>query len=175
MASSRWHGNLDVAEHNRIGGWARDLDQPDSRLLLRIFDNGIAIADVLASLYREDLQTAGIGTGEHAFRLDLPLPLARGQRHVIEVRRADDGRLLHGSPQVLEAELEIPLLPVTETIAAPWRGHLDSVSRERIEGWAYDPRDPTTPMALVVVDNGEVIAKVLANRYRKDLEAAGIG
>ena len=174
-SESRWHGNLDLVEHERIDGWARDLDRPDTKLIVRVFDNGVPIADVRAEQFREDLQAAGIGSGEHAFHLDLQLALARGQRHVIEVRRADDGRPLHGSPHVLEAVLEVPLRPVTETMAAPWRGHLDTVSREHIEGWAWDPRVPTTPMTLVVLDNGEVIAKVLANRYRKDLETAGIG
>ena len=175
LSVSRWHGNLELVEHDRIEGWARDLDRPDVKLLLRIFDNGVPIADVLAERFREDLLAAGIGAGEHAFSIDLPQPLARSQRHIVEVRRADDGQVLPGSPRILEAEFDIPLVPTTDIVPATWRGNLDLVSREYIEGWAWDPRTPDTPMSLEVLDNGEVIAKVLANRYRQDLEAAGIG
>lgn len=172
---ARLSGHLDGVEHDRIEGWAQDPDRPDAKVLIRIFDNGIPITDLPAALYREDLQAAGIGNGEHAFRLELPVPLARSQRHVIEARGADDGRPLVGSPHVLEAEPDLPLLPITDREPAPWRGSLDTVTRERLEGWAWDPRAPEAPMSLSVLDNGEVIAKLVANRYRKDLEGAGVG
>jgi hypothetical protein len=172
---SRWHGNLEMVEHDRIQGWARDLERPEVKLLLRAFDNGVPIADVLAERFRDDLLAAGIGAGDHAFSIDLPQPLPRSQRHIIEVRRADDGQVLPGSPRILEAEVDLPMVDVADIVPATWRGNLELVSREHIEGWAWDPRTPDTPMSLTVLDNGEVIAKVLANRYRKDLEAAGIG
>ena len=44
-----WRGRLDRVEHERMGGWALDLDSPAQPLLLRVFDNGIPIADVRAS------------------------------------------------------------------------------------------------------------------------------
>lgn len=170
-----WRGRLDRVEHERMGGWALDLDSPAQPLLLRVFDNGIPIADVSAELYREDLKEAGIGTGHHAFFLQLPRGLPRTQRHVIEVRRADDGRPLPGSPQVLEAQLDASALPVGSPPRAQWRGHLDVVTRGRIEGWAFDPETPEVPLPLVIFNNGELIARVLANRYRPDLESAGLG
>jgi glycosyltransferase involved in cell wall biosynthesis len=54
------------------------------------------------------------------------------------------------------------------------RGHLDTVTRDRISGWATGLEDGV-PVALQVLDNGRPIARVLSNLYRPDLEAAGIG
>jgi glycosyltransferase involved in cell wall biosynthesis len=172
---SRWHGRLDRVEHERIAGWAHDLDAPGHALVLRVFDNGIPLADVTAERFREDLKEAGIGSGHHAFVLQLPRALPRALRHVIEVRRADDGRLLWGSPQILEAEIDLAALAVGDRPRASWRGHIDVVTRGRIEGWAFDPSNPDAPLGLVIFNNGEVIARVLANRFRPDLESAGVG
>jgi hypothetical protein len=55
------------------------------------------------------------------------------------------------------------------------RGNLELVHRDRIEGWAFDPASPDAPVALVVLANGAEIGRVLAERYRRDLEEAGIG
>jgi Glycosyl transferases group 1 len=172
---SRWHGRLDRVEHEWIGGWARDLDAPEHKVVLRVFDNGIPVVDVTAERFREDLKEAGIGSGEHAFMLSLPRALPRALRHVIEVRRADDGRLLLGSPKILEAEVDDRAVPVGDRPRASWRGHIDVVTRGRIEGWAFDPANPDVPLALVIFNNGEVLARVLANRFRPDLEEAGLG
>ncbi len=54
-------------------------------------------------------------------------------------------------------------------------GHVDVVTRDRIAGWAFDPASPATPVAVVVLANGVEIARVVADRYRKDLAAAGFG
>jgi len=52
------------------------------------------------------------------------------------------------------------------------RGNLDSVTRERVVGWAQDGDGPA---ALQILDNGVPVARVLANGYRADLAAAGVG
>jgi len=54
-------------------------------------------------------------------------------------------------------------------------GHLDAVTRQRISGWAWNPDRPDAPETILVTVDDEVIARVLANRYRVDLEQAGIG
>ena len=60
---------------------------------------------------------------------------------------------------------------------APTRleGSLDRVSHDTIEGWAFDPAAPHVPVTVVILDNGAEIGRVIADRYRDDLEAAGIG
>ena len=58
---------------------------------------------------------------------------------------------------------------------AQWAGYLDVASRELIAGWSWDAGHPDDPVALQVLDNGELIGRMLANRYRLDLETAGLG
>ena len=65
--------------------------------------------------------------------------------------------------------------PAEPDAPAPWQSCLDWVSRDRITGWARNDGDADEPVAMQVVDNGTVIARLLANRYRPDLEQAGIG
>jgi glycosyltransferase involved in cell wall biosynthesis len=172
--NSHWRGHLDLVRRERIAGWARDEDEPGRPVLLRILDNGVPLAEVLADRLRDDLKAAGIGGGRHAFSLTVPGGLAPDTRHLIEVQRVDDGRVLFGSPYVLEAA-DNAVAVIRNALPARWRGNLDSVTRQRIEGWAWDEGTPKTPMALVILDNGEVIGRVLANRYREDLESAGMG
>jgi glycosyltransferase involved in cell wall biosynthesis len=168
-----WRGNLDVVERDRIEGWAVDECHPSGTLRLRISDNGAVIGEVSADVYRADLRAAGIGDGCHAFSLIVPGGLAPDQRHTIEVRRVDDGRALPGSPFVLGAA---PPLAVARSAVAPvWRGQLQLVSRDRVEGWAWDERARNASLALALLDNGVVIARALANRFRQDLAEADIG
>jgi len=55
------------------------------------------------------------------------------------------------------------------------KSNLDSVDLTEIRGWAQDQSHPDRPVSLIITDNDALIGTVLANRYRPDLEAAGIG
>jgi O-antigen biosynthesis protein len=55
------------------------------------------------------------------------------------------------------------------------RGHLDRVSRLFISGWVQDTNRPDDPVSLLITCDDRFIARVLANGYRRDLEAAKIG
>lgn len=55
------------------------------------------------------------------------------------------------------------------------RGRLDVATRTRIAGWAQDDRHPAQPVALLVVDNGVLLDRVIANAHRPDLAALGFG
>jgi autotransporter passenger strand-loop-strand repeat protein len=54
-------------------------------------------------------------------------------------------------------------------------GCLDAASRDLVAGWARNEAIPDRPVLLEVLDNGKIVGTVLANRYREDLERAGIG
>jgi glycosyltransferase involved in cell wall biosynthesis len=171
-----WRGFLEVVKRDWLYGWAQDEANPESRLVLRISDNGVPLGEVVADQYRPDLESAGIGDGHHAFSMNVPGGLSPEIRHLIAVQRADDGRHVNGSPWILDAAVSAATVAATSSAApAPWRGKLEILTRQRIEGWAWDERTPDAPLGLVVLDNGAVIARVLANRYRRDLSAAGIG
>ena len=55
------------------------------------------------------------------------------------------------------------------------KGYLDLVDLHRVAGWAQDDAQPDMPVSLLVTDNDQLIGRILANRYRRDLEEAGVG
>ncbi len=55
------------------------------------------------------------------------------------------------------------------------RGYLDSVTRTTIMGWAFEPETPDRRVPLVILANGAVIGRVIADHYRPGLAASGIG
>ena len=55
------------------------------------------------------------------------------------------------------------------------RSFLDEVGRNRIAGWAQDAAQPDAPLSLLILVDDALVARVLANRHRPDLAAAGIG
>jgi hypothetical protein len=57
----------------------------------------------------------------------------------------------------------------------PLLGKLEWVDHRVISGWAFLTDHPTVPVVLEVVDQGEVIAIAVADRFRTDLRRAGIG
>ena len=168
-------GSLDRVARDCVEGWVQDEGQPGEAVTVRIYDNGLPLGVAVADRYREDLKQAGVGDGRHAFVFTVPSGLDPGVRHLIDVRRADDGRRLDGAPVIREVQASTLAHPSRAASAPPWRGDLDLATRARLEGWAWDPSAPNEPVALVVLDNGAVIARILANRFRRDLADAGFG
>jgi hypothetical protein len=59
--------------------------------------------------------------------------------------------------------------------AGALRGYVDRVSAGCIAGWAQNIDHPEAPVCLDIVAGGRLIGQVLANGYRDDLKAAGLG
>jgi hypothetical protein len=79
-----------------IEGWAQNLFYPESPVCLDIYADGRLIGQTMANLHRDDLETAGIGSGHHAF-VFTPPEGAVVWSAAIEVRRSLDGaRLARG-------------------------------------------------------------------------------
>ena len=55
------------------------------------------------------------------------------------------------------------------------RGFVDAVGPGRIEGWAQNAECPEAPVCLDIYAGGRMIGQALANRYRDDLQKAGLG
>jgi hypothetical protein len=49
------------------------------------------------------------------------------------------------------------------------------ISPDCIKGWTQNQGNPEVPVCLDVFAGGKLIAQTLANRYREDLEQAGLG
>ena len=66
-------GYVDIlTSEGRIEGWAQDTANPELPVWLDVLHNGIVMAQLLACDSRADLRGAGIGSGRHAFRANLP-------------------------------------------------------------------------------------------------------
>jgi hypothetical protein len=55
------------------------------------------------------------------------------------------------------------------------RGYVDRITADCIAGWAQNPDHPEAPVCLDIYASGQLIGQVLANRYRDDLDRAGMG
>jgi hypothetical protein len=53
-------------------------------------------------------------------------------------------------------------------------GHVERLHDGELEGWVMDRANPDTPVELEVRVDGEIVATVLGNRYRPDLDRAGL-
>ncbi|MCW3477114.1 Hint domain-containing protein [Limobrevibacterium gyesilva] len=56
----------------------------------------------------------------------------------------------------------------------PLQGHVERLADGTLEGWVLDTATPSVPVELDVLVDGETVARVLANRYRTDLDHAGL-
>ena len=59
--------------------------------------------------------------------------------------------------------------------AGALRGYVDRITNECVAGWAQSLDHPEAPVCLDIFAGGLLIGQVLANRYRADLEQAGMG
>jgi Hint domain len=71
--------------------------------------------------------------------------------------------------------LRAGLLPDQQTESGTLRGAIDLVGVRRIGGWAQHAADPETPVAVDLYIGGRFRGRTLANRYREDLQRAGLG
>jgi O-antigen biosynthesis protein len=94
-------GCVDIISHEEIVGWAWNPLDPDECVIVEIFDGRDLLVRVRADVYREDVHTAGIGSGRYGFVVRNPAGLLPLACHRISVRRAADGVDLNGSPQWL--------------------------------------------------------------------------
>ena len=60
-------------------------------------------------------------------------------------------------------------------LEAPYDGHLDDCDYTRVSGWCYRSDRPDAPLTLVVRADGRELGRVQADRFRRDLLAAGKG
>jgi glycosyltransferase involved in cell wall biosynthesis len=55
------------------------------------------------------------------------------------------------------------------------RGNIDSIDRDRMQGWVQDEAFPQATISVVISDNGKVVGKTTAGTFRENLKDAGIG
>ena len=65
-------GRVDDLNHSYLTGWAFNTDAPDEHVVIRVNYKTQIVATGVANILREDLPDAGVGKGDHAFRIILP-------------------------------------------------------------------------------------------------------
>jgi glycosyltransferase involved in cell wall biosynthesis len=118
-------GNIDSADRSLLAGWAQDDADGERPVCLVVTMNGQSLGRVLANAHRNDLATAGFGSGRHGFRFAMPTGLPLDEPVELIIRRESDGAALPGSPIVLppidaadEADALARLLRETEALLA---------------------------------------------------------
>lgn len=175
ISSGIVEGYLDEVTRTVIRGWARN-PQSEEPLRLSIFDNGIAIGEVVADCPRPDV---GADCG---FCFVVPGGFTPDMRHVIEIAQANDPgtsrNLLGHTPWILDQQTighhTIARTTVPES-SATMRGYIDSASRDRVCGWIYDLAKPGESVAIQVVVNGTIVERSIANGRRPDVADVGAG
>jgi len=118
-------GRIDHADRHKLSGWAADPSRPGAPVELELLLDGAVLGRFRAERHRADLEAAGIGTGHHAFIVQIPGGLSLSQDRVLVLRRAADGVALLGSPVVLKREVlagEAARRELTDAVQAAAQG-----------------------------------------------------
>src|SRR5687768_8158103 len=159
----RVRGHFDQCDASCISGWVAG-DGADERLQIEIVADGTPVSQIVADALREDLVAAGIGDGRHGFKATPPLNLYDGRKHTIEIREIGTGILLSGSPKNFQAT----------AADRGVRGHIDRCDIAGVSGWVAS-KMPGERLGVEVICDGTPLSRVVADAYRADLLAAGIG
>jgi hypothetical protein len=66
-------------------------------------------------------------------------------------------------------------LPASPPLPILFEGFVEEIAPGMVRGWCYDPSSADRPTSVRIVVDGKVVASVIADRFRPDLVAAGIG
>jgi hypothetical protein len=143
-------GSLDVVAAQgdtiRVIGWAFDPDEPSSEVQVAVYVDGGGVGWFGTGGSRADVNAAYGITGNHGF--DVAVPVAGGT-HTIAVYAINVGGG-SGNPLLGSGTATVGFAPV---------GYLDWVtaisgSRIRVTGWAFDPDQPGTDIAVAIYQDG---------------------
>ena len=85
--------------------------------------------------------------------------------------RHEDGYEVEAVRQRIDARAGLRIVAEAPTL----RGYVDAISLSGIAGWAQIVAYPEAPVCLDIYAGSKLIGQTLANRYRKDLDQAGLG
>ena len=154
-------GHMDVSDRALGQGWIVDLSDRTRRTTIDLRIEGALVGSGEAADFRGDLLALGLSDGHSGFTIPLTSHGARSQDRQLHAYLGGTMTELVGSPVTL------PRLP--EMV-----GYFDAVEGPFAGGWAVNMLDPTVPLALEAVCDGEVIGSGVANLFRGDVENAGM-
>jgi membrane protein involved in D-alanine export len=99
-AQTKFWGNIDVANCERIDLWVWDEAQPDLPLQVEIYDGQTLLVRATADALRKDLKSEK-GNGKHGLSYRMPASIKDGKPHVISVKVAGTEFAIPGSPKTV--------------------------------------------------------------------------
>jgi hypothetical protein len=96
-----YQGTLDVANCEKIAGWAMANDKPDAPVEVEIYDGKMLLATLPADGFRDDLLKNKKGNGKHKFVFETPTGLRDGQPHEIHAKIVGTSFELKKSPKTI--------------------------------------------------------------------------
>jgi glycosyltransferase involved in cell wall biosynthesis len=95
-APPRWH--VDQFSDHAVTGWIAPSSGAARHCTVALKEGGRLLVRAIASQFRPDLLSAGIGDGCYAFELRMPAALLDGQEHLLEVIEEETGLTLTDEP-----------------------------------------------------------------------------
>jgi hypothetical protein len=165
-----YEGYHDFVDCNNIGGWARDKNNPGTRLNVSVIDDttGATVASGTADQLRTDLVNAGKGDGKYGFTIPMPAGLKDGQNHPLRVKVTVSGFTLGTTPKTFNSAVSCPTATPTPTTPG-YVGFVDVADCNSIAGWAADRNHLGTAISVRLYDGNTLLATVPANQSRPDV------
>ncbi len=176
-------GYVDSVADGAVFGWAWSPTRPQAPLVIEAVRGGVVLSSTEARLFRADLRDAGKRGGWCAFRLPLAEHLKAGEDLHVQVR-AQGGAELANSPVVVHApapakpapaspsQTSGPFFtptPLTLRTEAGEIGVLEGFGPGGVHGWVHPGPTSAPAPTLTLHENGEEIARILADDWRYDL------
>jgi GT2 family glycosyltransferase len=160
-------GSIDKVTRTHIKGWVWDPKAPEKRVQLELMEGETRLATAVARIDRPDLVPAGIGDGRYAFSIDLKPGLLSDEQHILQLRCADTGAGVPGSPIVLDSSPDVR--------KPAFRWHLDQITDQVVSGWIVPREGPLRHCVVALKEGDTVLVRAVASQFRADLLSAGIG
>ncbi len=171
------NGYIEKINEEGLSGWFINLNNiEDNELLIKI--NGVEIRKFKPFIFREDISqkfTNGnnIKSGFIINWKELNIPENIRNQKEWKVEVFYKNTKLNGE-NLLKRDKIGEILNQTG-IVEHIKGNIDAIEGYYIYGWVYNPESPDEKVEINVYIDGKNIAEGIADKYRKDLEEAGIG
>ena len=155
------HGSFEAVDHySGVGwfakGWAFDPERPNEAIELVLYGDGKPLEHFRADQYRSDLASAGLGSGQCSFELQLPKELIDGRPHRLEIIVPHERRVLPNNTTDL-------FFPTYQ------RGQIERFEHATLEGWAVNTLTPDRPAILDLLIDGKWVDIIRCELPRPDL------
>jgi hypothetical protein len=164
-------GSLVAIVDHTVEGWALNVEDHTRAVTVDLFDGAHLLGSAAAFMFRSELSAAGIGTGNHYFRFELPECVFDGAMHIISARPTGLASNAKARPVPDPAALAAGVAAPVQAV-----GMLENVSDDGwVKGWAWYPGEPGRRVEIEILADGVVVGATLAATQRSDLLSAGIG